>query len=224
MKFVLHILFFTCITLPLAVHAEKQPANEKENFSYAVGVQFAQTIARQNVDLDVDSFLQAMRDVITGAPLKLDIEAMRNAMNSYQEKEMQRQKSLGESNRAEGEKFLAENRKKEGVVSVPGGLQYKIIKQGSGEKPLADSTVLVHYRGTLLDGKEFDSSYGRGEPLEIDLNRVIKGWQIALPMMPVGSKWQLFIPSQLGYGPGGAGGDIGPNATLIFEIELLSIK
>ena len=224
MKFFLHTLLFTCITLPLAAQAEKQPANEKEKFSYAVGVQFAQTIARQNVDLDVDSFLQAMRDVITGAPLKLDIDAMRNAMNSYQEKEMQRQKSLGDKNRAEGEKFLAENRNKEGVVNVPGGLQYKIIKEGTGEKPLADSTVLVHYRGTLLDGKEFDSSYGRGEPLEIDLNRVIKGWQIALPMMPVGSKWQLFIPSQLGYGPGGAGGDIGPNATLIFEIELLSIK
>ena len=224
MKLFLKILMSTSIILSFAVQAEKQPTNEKEKFSYAVGVQFAQTIARQNVDLDVDSFLQAMRDVITGSPLRLGVQDMQSALTSYQEKEMQRQKSLGEKNRAEGEKFLAENKNNEGIIVVPGGLQYKIIKEGTGEKPLADSTVLVHYRGTLLNGKEFDSSYGRGEPLEIDLNRVIKGWQIALPMMPVGSKWQLFIPSQLAYGPSGAGADIGPNSTLIFDIELLSIK
>lgn len=209
---------------PLALQAEKQPANEKEKFSYAVGVQLAQPIARQNMELDLDSFLQALRDVITGSPLKLGVADMQSALDSYRDKELKRQDAMGEKNRLEGEKFLADNKSKEGVVSVPGGLQYKVIKQGDGAKPLADSTVVVHYRGTLLDGKEFDSSYSRGEPLSIDLNRVIKGWQIALPMMPVGSKWQLYIPSQLAYGPAAAGPDIGPNSTLIFDIELLSIK
>ena len=224
MKFVYKALLLASLIFSSTVHAETKPASEHEKFSYAIGVQFAQTVARQDVQLDVDSFLQAMRDVITGAPLKLNMEEMQNAMNSYREKEMARQNSLGEKNREEGEKFLAENKNKEGVISVPGGLQYKVLKEGTGKKPLADSTVLVHYRGTLLNGKEFDSSYGRGEPLEIDLNRVIKGWQIALPMMPTGSKWKLFIPSPLGYGPSAAGPDIGPNSTLIFEIELLSVK
>lgn len=219
----LALLVISSIT-SFAVHAEKQPASEKEQFSYAVGVQFAQTIARQDIQLDIDSFLQAIRDVISGAPLKLGVGDMQTALNSYREKELKKQDVVGEKNKVEGEQFLAKNKDKEGVISVPGGLQYKIIKEGSGAKPLADSTVVVHYRGTLLDGKEFDSSYSRGEPLSIDLDRVIKGWQVALPMMPVGSKWQLYIPSHLAYGPAAAGPDIGPNSTLIFDIELISIK
>ena len=206
------------------VQAEKQPSTEKEKFSYAVGVQLAQNIARQEIQLDLDSFLQAIRDIITATPLKVGVEEMQQTLVSYRSKELKKQEAIGTANKIEGEKFLAENKSKEGVISVPGGLQYKIIKKGEGEKPAAESTVVVHYRGTLLNGKEFDSSYKRGEPISLNLKNVIKGWQIALPKMSTGAKWQLFVPSDLAYGPQAAGPDIGPNSTLIFEIELLSFR
>ncbi|MFL2555404.1 MAG: FKBP-type peptidyl-prolyl cis-trans isomerase, partial [Gammaproteobacteria bacterium] len=124
----------------------------------------------------------------------------------------------------DGENFLAKNKNKEGVIVLPSGLQYEIIKMGNGEKPNINSTVVVHYRGTLIDGTEFDSSYARGEPIELNLGQVIKGWQEALQLMPVGSKWKTVIPSTLAYGERGAGRMIGPNATLLFDIELISIK
>ena len=149
---------------------------------------------------------------------------MQQALVNYRDKELKKQDEMGKTNKVEGEKFLAENKNKEGVVSVPGGLQYKVIKKGDGNKPTADDEVIVHYRGTLLNGKEFDSSYSRGEPLALQLKGVIKGWQIALPMMQTGAKWQLYVPSELAYGPQAAGPDIGPNSTLIFDIELISIK
>ncbi len=216
---------FLCVSIFTGVaHAEKQPSTEKEKFSYAVGVQLAQNIARQDIQLDLDAFLQAIRDIITASPLKVSVEEMQLALTSYRDKELKKQEESGATNRLEGEKFLAENKTKEGVVSVPGGLQYKIIKKGDGKKPSPDSTVVVHYRGTLLNGKEFDSSYSRGEPITMGLKNVIKGWQIAVPMMPTGSKWQLYIPSDLAYGPQAAGPDIGPNSTLIFDIELISIQ
>jgi FKBP-type peptidyl-prolyl cis-trans isomerase FklB len=137
---------------------------------------------------------------------------------------MSKVKVVGEKNVKEGETFLAANKKKEGVVTLPSGLQYKILKTGDGPKPTKDQTVKCHYRGTLIDGTEFDSSYKRGEPTEFPVGQVIKGWTEALQLMPVGSKWQLFIPSDLAYGPNGAGQMIGPNVTLIFDIELISIK
>jgi FKBP-type peptidyl-prolyl cis-trans isomerase FklB len=131
---------------------------------------------------------------------------------------------LADKNQKEGEVFLAENKKKKGVVTLPSGLQYHVITAGTGKIPKATDTVTTHYRGTLIDGTEFDSSYKRGEPASFPVNGVIKGWTEALQLMKVGSKWQLFIPSNLAYGPQGAGQVIGPSATLIFEIELLSIK
>jgi FKBP-type peptidyl-prolyl cis-trans isomerase FklB len=206
------------------VHAEKQPASEKEKFSYAVGVQLAQNIVRQDIQLDVDSFLQAVRDIITSSPLKVSVEEMQQTLVNYRDKELKKQGEMGKTNKTDGEKFLAENKNKEGVVSIPGGLQYKVIKKGDGKKPTADDEVIVHYRGTLLNGKEFDSSYSRGEPLALKLKGVIKGWQIALPMMQTGAKWQLYVPPELAYGAQAAGPDIGPNSTLIFDIELISIK
>jgi FKBP-type peptidyl-prolyl cis-trans isomerase FklB len=130
----------------------------------------------------------------------------------------------GETNKKEGEAFLAANKTKEGVVTLPSGLQYKVLKAGTGPKPSANDSVVCNYRGTLLDNTEFDSSYKRGQPATFPVGKVIKGWTEALQLMPVGSKWQLFIPSELAYGPRGAGPDIGPNATLIFEVELLSIQ
>ncbi len=130
----------------------------------------------------------------------------------------------GEANKKEGEAFLAANKSKEGVVTLPSGLQYKILQQGTGPKPTASDSVVCNYRGTLLNGTEFDSSYKRGQPATLGVGQVIPGWTEALQLMPVGSKWQLFIPSNLAYGARGAGSDIGPNSTLTFEVELLSIQ
>lgn len=133
-------------------------------------------------------------------------------------------KKVGEKNKREGDVFLAENKKKPGVKTLPSGLQYKVLKEGTGRTPKKADTVVTHYRGTLLDGKEFDSSYRRGEPATFPLNHVSRGWTEALQLMKVGSKWELLVPAQLAYGENGAGSDIGPNATLIFEVELLGIK
>jgi FKBP-type peptidyl-prolyl cis-trans isomerase FklB len=133
-------------------------------------------------------------------------------------------KKAGEKNKKEGEVFLAENKKKPGIITLPSGMQYKIMREGTGKSPKSTDTVTTHYRGTTLDGKEFDSSYKRNEPASFPLNRVIAGWTEALQLMKVGSKWQLFIPSNLAYGENGAGQDIGPDATLIFEVELLAVK
>ncbi len=206
------------------VYAEKQPATEKEKFSYAVGVQLAQNITRQDIQLDLDSFLQAVRDIITSSPLKVSVTDMQQALVNYRDRELKKQAELGKINKTAGEKFLAENKSKEGVVSVPGGLQYKILKKGEGKKPGPEDEVVVHYRGTLLNGKEFDSSYSRGEPVTLNLKSVIKAWQIAVPMMQTGAKWQIYVPADLAYGEKSAGPDIGPNSTLIFDIELIAIK
>jgi FKBP-type peptidyl-prolyl cis-trans isomerase FklB len=142
----------------------------------------------------------------------------------YRQQQQERMQQLGAANKTEGETFLAANKAKDGVVTLPSGLQYKILKAGAGPKPAATDTVTVNYRGTLINGTEFDSSYKRGQPATFGVTGVIKGWTEALQLMPVGSKWQLFIPADLAYGERGAGADIAPNATLIFEVELLSIK
>jgi FKBP-type peptidyl-prolyl cis-trans isomerase FklB len=152
----------------------------------------------------------------------------RETMTVFQKEMMAKQevlaKKLGEKNKKEGEAFLAENKKKEGVKTLPSGLQYRVIKEGTGRKPKATDKVLTHYRGTLIDGTEFDSSYKRGTPTSFKVNEIIPGWTEALQLMKEGAKWQLFIPSNLAYAERGAGRDIGPNATLIFEVELISIQ
>lgn len=155
-------------------------------------------------------------------------EEYRNTMANFRKEMMAKQqaqmKTKGEKNKKEGDAFLAENKDKKGIVSLPSGLQYKVIKEGEGDTPKATDKVTVHYRGTLIDGTEFDSSYGRGEPATFPVNGVIPGWTEALQLMNAGSKWQLFIPSKLAYGERGAGGKIGPNSTLIFDVELISIQ
>ncbi|MGB2603730.1 MAG: FKBP-type peptidyl-prolyl cis-trans isomerase, partial [Candidatus Sulfotelmatobacter sp.] len=150
--------------------------------------------------------------------------ALTEMQNDMRKKQQEKQQVAGAANKKEGEAFLAGNKGKEGVVALPSGLQYKIIKSGTGPKPAATDSVFCNYRGTLIDGKEFDSSYKRGQPATFPVNGVIKGWTEALQLMPVGSKWQLFIPADLAYGDRGAGPDIGPDATLIFEVELVSIQ
>lgn len=171
---------------------------------------------------------RGLRDTLEGAkPLLTDSEA-ETALNQLQtalkaKQDAERQK-MGDANMKEGQEFLAANKTKEGVVTLPSGLQYKILTAGTGPKPAASDTVVCNYRGTFINGTEFDSSYKRGQPATFPVGGVIKGWTEALQLMPVGSKWQLFIPSDLAYGSRGAGGAIGPNATLIFEVELISIQ
>ena len=185
-------------------------------------------LKKQSVEVDPAIVVKGMQDAIAGNKPLLTDEETRAVLMQLQEEARQKQaakaQSEGSANKTEGEAFLAANKTKEGVMTTPSGLQYKILKAGTGPKPAATDTVVCNYRGTLLNGTEFDSSYKRGQPLTFPVNGVSKGWTEALQLMPVGSKWQLFIPAQLAYGERGAGADIGPNATLIFEVELVSIQ
>jgi FKBP-type peptidyl-prolyl cis-trans isomerase FklB len=202
--------------------------SQKDSVSYAIGLDIGQRLKQQSVNVDPDLVARGIRDVDSSAKRLLTEDQAQSVMNTFQQQLMAKRdsmnKAIGEKNKKDGEAFLAENKKKEGVTTLPSGLQYKVIKMGTGKKPKADQTVTVNYRGTLLDGTEFDDSYKRGEPVTFQVGGVIKGWTEALQLMPVGSKWQLFIPPDLAYGVRGAGEVIPPNSTLIFEVELLSIK
>ncbi|HTR46653.1 MAG TPA: FKBP-type peptidyl-prolyl cis-trans isomerase [Verrucomicrobiae bacterium] len=206
---------------------------ERQKESYAFGMNVArglqQRMKEQSVDVDTAVMLRGIRDVLSGGkPLLTDgqaDDALKQLQTAVLQKQGEQRKILEEKNMKEGEAFLAANGTKEGVVTLPSGLQYKIITQGTGPKPAATDTVVCQYRGTLVDGTEFDSSYKRGQPATFPLNGVIKGWTEGVQLMPVGSKYQFFIPSNLAYGERGyPGSPIGPNATLIFEIELVSIQ
>jgi len=196
--------------------------------SYAMGMNLGMGLHKQGLTLDPALVARGMKDSMTGGKTVLTDDEARTAIQQLQNdvrlKMEAKSKEEGAAHRKEGEAFLAQNKTKEGVVVLPSGLQYKILTQGNGPKPTASDTVSCNYRGTLIDGKEFDSSYKRGAPASFPISGVIKGWTEALQMMPVGSKWQLFIPSDLAYGDSPRpGGDIGPGDTLIFEVELLSI-
>lgn len=202
--------------------------DNKDKVSYSIGLNIGKSMKQEGLDINPDALAAAMKDVFAGAKPQLTDEEVQAVMQEFQ-KEMMAKRMKGQQegltkNKAEGEKFLADNKKKEGIKTTASGLQYKVIKDGTGKTPKATDTVSTHYRGTLISGKEFDSSYKRGEPAEFPVNGVIKGWTEALQLMKEGSKWQLFIPSDLAYGERGAGQDIGPNSTLIFDIELLSVK
>ena len=203
-------------------------STEKEKFSYALGMRMGGSLKKQDVPVDPAILARGVKDAVSGGKTLLTEEeaqaaltAMQNEMRQKQQAKMQ---EAGAADKKEGEAFLAANKGKEGVVTLPSGLQYKILQEGTGPKPTATDSVVCNYRGTLIDGKEFDSSYKRGQPATFPVNGVIKGWTEALQLMPVGSKWQLFIPPDLAYGERGAGPDIGPDSTLIFEVELLSIQ
>ena len=202
---------------------------EEKRVSYGMGIGLGQRIKQEPFTIDTDAFAQGLKDAVAGGEQLMTQEEIMQEMQAFQQKQMARQQEVmnkaAEENKAAGEAFLTENASKEGVVTTESGLQYKVITEGSGAKPSATDTVEVNYAGTLIDGTEFDSSYKRGSTVSFPVNGVIAGWTEALQLMPVGSKWQLFIPSDLAYGPGGTGGGpIGPNATLIFEVELVSIK
>ena len=206
------------------VNAEKQPTSDQEKFSYAIGIQLAQSIYQQDIQIDADSLIQAVTDILKQQDLKLTIPEMQQAIANYQAQQAKRMSELAIKNQAEGDTFLTKNKTQPGIIELESGLQYKIEKQGSGKKPTQDDSVVVHYRGALINGQVFDSSYERGQPITLALNRVIKGWQEALPLMPTGSKWKIYVPSELGYGEQGAGANIPPNSTLVFDIELISIN
>jgi FKBP-type peptidyl-prolyl cis-trans isomerase FklB len=200
---------------------------QQQKTSYALGMNIGTGLHKQGVTLDPALVAKGLRDAMTGAKTLMTEEEAHAALTQLQTevrgKIEAKAHEAGAGNRKEGETFLAANKSKEGVVTLPSGLQYKVLKEGTGPKPAATDTVSCNYKGTLLNGKEFDSSYKRGEATSFPVNNVIKGWTEALQLMPVGSKWQLFIPADLAYGDRGAGGDIGPGETLIFEVELVSI-
>lgn len=207
-------------------HAEEsQPLTTNvEKFSYAVGLQIGQNLRGQGLSrVDARAIALAIQDVLEGRDLRISMDDMRVAVTAYQNELNAEKLAAGEQNRAAGEKFLEENGARDGVVVLDSGLQYRVVEAGNGESPTETDTVVVHYRGRLLDGTEFDSSYGRGKPTEFGVGQVIPGWQQALQLMNVGAKWEVWIPASLAYGVNG-NGSIGPNQTLHFSIELIEIK
>jgi FKBP-type peptidyl-prolyl cis-trans isomerase FklB len=200
---------------------------QKDKFSYALGMNLGTSLQKQSVPVDPAILARGLRDALAGKTQMTDDEARAAimAVQTEMRKKMEdSRQAAGAGNKKEGDAFLAANKAKEGVTTLPSGLQYKILTAGTGPKPTATDSVVCNYRGTLINGKEFDSSYKRGQPATFPVNGVIKGWTEALQLMPVGSKWQLFVPADLAYGDRGAGADIGPGSTLIFEVELMSIQ
>jgi FKBP-type peptidyl-prolyl cis-trans isomerase FklB len=208
---------------------------EDDKVSYSLGFSMGSNFKKDDLKMNLEMFQKGMKDGFTGGKQILNEEEIKETMTAFQQKmrakkqaeytkKMEERKNQGEANKEKGEKFLEENKTKEGVVTLESGLQYKILKKGTGASPKATDTVKCNYKGTTIAGKEFDSSYKRGEPATFALNRVIKGWTEGLQLMKEGGKWQFFIPSELAYGERGAGQNIGPNEVLIFEIELLGIE
>jgi FKBP-type peptidyl-prolyl cis-trans isomerase len=201
---------------------------EKDKVSYAIGADLGTKIKTSSIDIDPAILTQALKDTVGGGKLLMTEDEIHTTLAGLskilQAKQAAATKEIGEKNKKEGEAFLTANKAKEGVVTLASGLQYKILKTGDGPKPAASDTVVCNYRGTLIDGKEFDSSYKRGQPATFPVSGVIKGWTEALQLMQVGSKWQLFIPADLAYGDRQASADITPGSTLIFEVDLLSIQ
>ncbi len=210
-----------------AAPATVQLETTQQRLSYGIALTLGQRMKTDKVPMDVDAFSAGLRDALEGATPRLTQEEISAEMQAYQEKAVAEQQAtqaaLAETNLAAATAFLAENAAREGVTVTESGLQYEVIEAGDGPKPGPEDTVEVHYRGTLLDGTEFDSSYTRGETVTFGVGQVIPGWTEALQLMPVGSKYKLVIPPELGYGAGGAGQAIGPNAALVFEVELISI-
>jgi FKBP-type peptidyl-prolyl cis-trans isomerase FklB len=198
-----------------------QLSDGKSRASYGIGANLGTGLRRDSVEIDVDLLIRGLKEALAGKELPMTEPEIRDALQAYWQETRQRR---GEANLVAGQAFLEANRTQPGVVTLPSGLQYKVLEEGEGVSPAATDIVTVHYRGTLIDGTEFDSSYSRNQPAEFAVNRVIPGWTEALQLMKPGAKWQVFIPSDLGYGANGSGRVIGPNATLLFDVELISFK
>ncbi|HEC16042.1 MAG TPA: FKBP-type peptidyl-prolyl cis-trans isomerase [Sedimenticola sp.] len=197
---------------------------DKAKVSYVMGFQVGSQLRQQGFDIDMETMTQAIQEGLSGAEPRLSGEQAAAVMKKFQEEQAAAKQKAGAENAAAGKAFLAENKNKPGVIELENGLQYKVIKEGTGIKPKETDTVSVHYRGTLIDGTEFDSSYKRNKPTSFPVNQVIPGWTQVLQMMKEGAKWQVYIPSDLAYGPRGAGAVIGPDSTLIFDIELIKVN
>ncbi len=229
MKFQIVVVLSVLLLVSL-VNAQENPVlkNQKEKVSYSIGLNIGRNVGgdlkKQSIDIDPNILAKGFQDALAGAKPLLTDQEIQETMATFQKEMMAKQAETGKKNKERGEAFLAENKKKEGVKTLPSGLQYKVIKAGTGKKPKLSDTVTTHYRGTLIDGTEFDSSYKRGQPATFPVSGVVPGWTEALQLMEEGAKWQLFIPPNLAYGERSAGGVIGPNETLIFEIELISIQ
>jgi FKBP-type peptidyl-prolyl cis-trans isomerase len=228
LRWLIPCLGFGLLVTQLKAQDASPLKTQKDKQSYALGVAVAKSFQSQGIDADPEVVAKGLKDVLAGGKLLMTDDEIRATMDAFQQEMTQKQtqalSALAESNKKAGDAFLAENGKKDGVVTLPSGLQYKILKAGDGKKPMGSDTVVCQYRGTLVDGTEFDSSYKSGQPATIEIDRVIPGFREALMLMPTGSKWQFVIPANLAYGERGAGNVVAPNATLIFEVELLSIQ
>ena len=222
------VFSFGCAAEEAKVVPELKLDTPKNRISYTIGVNIGQDFKSQKMDIDADLLLAGIKDSLAGKELRLTEEEMASEIQKFQEdmqaKMMAEMEALSAKNKADGEAFLAENAKQEGVVVTTSGLQYKVLEAGEGDSPVPSDVVTVHYRGTLVDGTQFDSSYDRGQPATFPVGGVIPGWTEALQLMKPGAKWQLVIPADLAYGERGAGQAIGPNSTLLFDVELLSVE
>ena len=228
MKVALTALLSISFLFNVCFAAEKvELKDQKDKESYSLGYQFGQSLKAQELDINLEVYESGIKDALGGKNPSLSREEMQKTISELQQRiAATRQKGLkemAEKNLAEGKAFLEENKKKEGIKTLPSGLQYKVLAQGSGKTPQATDSVTVNYKGTLVNGTEFDNSYKRGKPTTFQVGKVIKGWTEALQLMKEGSKWELFIPPELGYGNRGAG-PVPPNSTLIFEVELISVS
>ncbi|HRE32344.1 MAG TPA: FKBP-type peptidyl-prolyl cis-trans isomerase [Candidatus Berkiella sp.] len=205
-----------------------QLKDKTDKISYSIGVDVGKSIQKQQIEINPEAFLAGFKEGQADKLTLMTEEQIRETLMALQtdmlEKHKAQAKELASKNLAEGEKFLTENKKQKGIVTLPSGLQYRIIKEGKGYEPKATDTVVTHYRGKLINGTEFDSSYSRGEPAKFAVNGVIPGWVEALQLMKPGAKWELFVPAKLAYGENGVGQLIGPNSTLLFEVELLNVE
>lgn len=229
-KFATAALVSLCFFSQTALCDAKKAApadNKKDKVSYSIGVDVGRSIQKQKIDINPDLFLTGLKDGLADKFSMMTEDEVKQTLLGVQSELIERQnaemKAMATKNLEEGQKFLAENKKQKGIVTLPSGLQYKVIKEGSGESPKATDTVTTHYSGKLINGTEFDSSYTRGEPARFMVNAVIPGWTEALQLMKPGAKWELFIPANLAYGENGVGQIIGPNSTLIFDVELLNV-
>jgi FKBP-type peptidyl-prolyl cis-trans isomerase FklB len=226
----LWIAFFCVALVTIQLSAQKKTTlkTQKEKVSYIIGTDIGKNLKKQSIDVNPELLFKGIKDAFAGDKFLLTDQEIQEVMGTFQQEMMAKQSEkmskIAAANKKEGEAFLEANKKKDSVITLPSGLQYKIVVEGTGKTPTVNDTVTTHYRGTLIDGTEFDNSYKRGEPATFPVKGVIPGWTEALQLMKVGSKWKLYIPSNLAYGDRGAGQLIGPGATLIFDIELISVK